>query len=179
MCGSSGDLFPCLGPHSKTLLPSTLEARSWGTSMEHLLQSSYGTALFRAFLQREYAEENLDFILKVERYWEASPKKRGREAWKIYNNYISIGSPHELNLDMLSRKVSSNLKTSGTFGPQVTDLSMITPHVSTFDTAQRRVTNLLQNDAYPRFLRWSIYQRLAFPELYPDVNPSPRQSSQF
>ena len=58
---------------------------------------------------------------------------------------------------------------------------MITPHVvivpsilfpiskvmsfqSTFDTAQRRVVNLLQNDAYPRFLRWSVYQRLAYPE---------------
>ena len=25
---------------------------------------------------------------------------------------------------------------------------MITPHVSTFDTAQRRIVNLLQNDAY-------------------------------
>ena len=30
-----------------------------------LLESSYGTALFRAFLQREYAEENLDFVIKV------------------------------------------------------------------------------------------------------------------
>jgi hypothetical protein len=27
---------------------------------------------------------------------------------------------------------------------------MITPHVSTFDTAQRRILSLLQNDAY----RW-------------------------
>ena len=51
---------------------------------------------------------------------------------------------------------------------QVTDLAMITPHVSTFDTAQRRVVNLLSNDAYPRFLRWSVYLRLAYPELYPD-----------
>ena len=44
---------------------------------------------------------------------------------------------------------------------------MITPHVSTFDTAQRRVVNLLQNDAYPRFLQWSVYLRLAYPDLYP------------
>ena len=36
---------------------------------------------------------------------------------------------------------------------KVTDLAMITPHVGTFDTAQRRVLNLLQNDAFPRFLR--------------------------
>ena len=49
---------------------------------------------------------------------------------------------------------------------QVTDLAMITPHVSTFDTAQRRIVNLVQNDAYPRILRWSVYLRLAYPELY-------------
>lgn len=42
---------------------------------------------------------------------------------------------------------------------KVTDLAMITPHVGTFDTAQRRVLNLLQNDAFPRFLRlwWSSW----------------------
>jgi hypothetical protein len=31
---------------------------------------------------------------------------------------------------------------------KVTELAMITPHVSTFDTAQRRILSLLQNDAY-------------------------------
>lgn len=93
----------CLGSGG-AVLPSTLEARAW-TSMDQLLQSSYGTALFRAFLQREYAEENLDFVLRVERYWEAPPKRREREAWKIYRTYICIGAPRELNLDMLSRKV--------------------------------------------------------------------------
>ena len=71
-------------------------------------------------------------------------------AWKLYRNYIVIGAPHELNLDILSRKV--------------TDLSMITPHVSTFDTSQKRIYNLLENDAYQRFLKWHIYLQLAYPE---------------
>ena len=45
-------------------------------------------------------------LLKVERYRELdSAKKREREAWKLYRTYISIGAPHELNLDILSRKV--------------------------------------------------------------------------
>ena len=39
------------------------------------------------------------------RYWETTPKKREKEAWKIYRTYICIGAPKELNLDMLSRKV--------------------------------------------------------------------------
>ena len=45
---------------------------------------------------------------------------------------------------------------------KVTDLAMITPHVGTFDTAQRRVLNLLQNDAFPRFLRSAS----SFPESF-------------
>ena len=117
---------------------------------QHWCVFSDGTALFRAFLQKEYAEENLDFVLKVNRYRECSPRKRQRMAWKLYKTYIAIGAPHELNLDMLSRKV--------------TDLAMITPHVSTFDSAQKRVHNLLENDAYNRFLKWNIYLQLCSPK---------------
>ena len=43
------------------------------------------------------------FILRGCR--ESGPKKRERDAWKIYRTYIAIGAPHELNLDILSRKV--------------------------------------------------------------------------
>ena len=95
----------CVGQKADVILPSSVEARSWDSSLDKLLESSYGTALFRAFLQREYAEENLDFVIKVERYREISAKKREREAWKMYRTYIAIGAPHELNLDILSRKV--------------------------------------------------------------------------
>ena len=109
MCVENGvDIFNCcLIGNRSNLLPSSLEARSWDSSLDKLLQSSYGTALFRAFLQKEYAEENLDFVLRVERYRESQPKKREREAWKIYRTYIAIGAHHELNLDILSRKVCS------------------------------------------------------------------------
>ena len=44
-------------------------------------------------------------IVDIIRYWETTPKKREKEAWKIYRTYICIGAPKELNLDMLSRKV--------------------------------------------------------------------------
>jgi hypothetical protein len=115
-----------------------------------------GTALFRAFLKNEYAEENLDFVLKVQKYRELDSKKRVKMAWKLYRNYIAIGAPHELNLDILSRKV--------------TDLSMITPHLSTFDTSQKRIYNLLENDAYQRFLKWHIYLQLVNPDPIDENN---------
>ena len=58
-------------------------------------------------------------IVDIIRYWETTPKKREKEAWKIYRTYICIGAPKELNLDMLSR--------------------------------------------------WSVYLRLAHPEMYPEL----------
>ena len=106
-----------------------------------------GTALFRAFLQREHAEENLDFILKVDKYKNMDNlARRQRMAWDLYRDYIAVGAKHELNLDSMSRKV--------------TTLAMITPHLSTFDTARGRIMNLLSNDAYIRFLEWEIYREL-------------------
>jgi len=113
-----------------------------------LLESRYGTALFRAFLVIEHAEENLDFILKVDKYKTTENlQKRQRMAWDMYRDYIAVGAKHELNLDSMSRKV--------------TTLAMITPHLTTFDTAKARIMNLLSNDAYMRFLNWNIYQDLA------------------
>ena len=95
-------------------------------------------------------------MLKVQKYRELDSKKRVKMAWKLYRNYIAIGAPHELNLDILSRKV--------------TDLSMITPHLSTFDTSQKRIYNLLENDAYQRFLRWHIYLQLVNPDPIDENN---------
>lgn len=131
---------------------------------------SDGTALFRAFLQREHAEENLDFILKVEKYKNMdSLQKRQKMAWDLYRDYIAVGAKHELNLDSMSRKV--------------TTLAMITPHLTTFDTARGRIMNLLSNDAYLRFLSWEIYRELAAqastsaPPPLPDPQPPPRSST--
>ena len=114
----------------------------------YLFNFTDGTALFRAFLQREHAEENLDFILKVDKYKNMDNlQKRQRMAWDLYRDYIAVGAKHELNLDSMSRKV--------------TTLAMITPHLTTFDTARARIMNLLSNDAYMRFQSWEIYRELA------------------
>ena len=52
-------------------------------------------------------------------------QKRQRMAWDLYRDYIAVGAKHELNLDSMSRKV--------------TTLAMITPHLTTFDTARARI----------------------------------------
>lgn len=145
--------------------PKSDEVESWSGGLDRLLDSRYGTALFRAFLQREHAEENLDFILKVDKYKNMDNlARRQRMAWDLYRDYIAVGAKHELNLDSMSRKV--------------TTLAMITPHLSTFDTARGRIMNLLSNDAYIRFLEWEIYRELATQCKTPVLTPTHHSSLQ-
>ena len=84
-------------------------------------------------------------------------QRRQKLAWDLYRDYIAVGAKHELNLDSMSRKV--------------TTLAMITPHLTTFDTARGRIMNLLSNDAYLRFLSWEIYRELA--AQTPGPTPAP------
>ena len=119
-----------------------------------------GKTLFRTFLSREFADENLNFIIKVNEYRECDLKERPKLAWKIYKTFIAIGSPHEVNLDTMSRRV--------------TELAMITPHLSTFDAAQKRIKNMLENDAYKRFLDWKIYKDICKP---PNVEKKEQETS--
>ena len=86
-------------------------------------------------------------------------QKRQRMAWDLYRDYIAVGAKHELNLDSMSRKV--------------TTLAMITPHLTTFDTARARIMNLLSNDAYMRFQSWEIYRELASKSSNSPIDSTP------
>ncbi len=41
------------------------DALTWADNIDNLFNSRYGRTLFKTFLSREFAQENLDFILKV------------------------------------------------------------------------------------------------------------------
>ncbi len=111
MCLEEDEMFGCcfLGEGGGGALPSSLEARNWANSLDKLLLSSYGTALFRAFLQKEYAEENLDFVLKVERYRQAEGCDRDE---KLAVLWIRIRKdPHHFgNLDPDQLKIRIRIK---------------------------------------------------------------------
>lgn len=56
-----------------------------------------GLAVFRAFLQSEFSEENLDFWLACEDYRRIkSLSKMASRAKKIFEEYISIQSSKEV-----------------------------------------------------------------------------------
>ena len=57
-----------------------------------------GAALYRAFLIREFSNENLEFWLACEEYKNSKPQKMAAKAQKIYNDFIAVQAPKEVSL---------------------------------------------------------------------------------
>ncbi|XP_066472304.1 regulator of G-protein signaling 2-like isoform X2 [Tiliqua scincoides] len=134
----------------QSVRPTPDEAQEWAESLEKLLLHPCGQAAFRSFLESEFSEENLDFWMACEEY----RKLRGCDklqdnARKIYDQYITIQAPKEVNLDSQTR--------------DITNRNILLPTRSCFEQAQRRIFGLMEKDSYPRFLRSFTYQALVQP----------------
>ncbi len=55
-----------------------------------------GAALYRAFLLREFSNENLEFWLACEEYKNSKPQKMAAKAQKIYNDFVAVQAPKEV-----------------------------------------------------------------------------------
>ncbi|KAG5281588.1 hypothetical protein AALO_G00074020 [Alosa alosa] len=131
----------------KSARPPAEEALQWGESFDQLLAHKYGVAVFRAFLQTEFSEENLDFWLCCEDFKQIkSQSKLVSHANKIFAEHISIQACKEVNLDSFTREQTRE------------NLENVT--VSCFDLAQSRICGLMERDSYPRFLRSDLYMEL-------------------
>ncbi|XP_069093264.1 regulator of G-protein signaling 3-like isoform X1 [Pleurodeles waltl] len=140
-----------ISSHIHGLRPPAHEALKWGESLDKLLADQYGKAAFRGFLQTEFSEENLDFWMACEEYKKskANAKLQGK-ARKIFDQYIAIQAPKEVNLDSNTREITNH--------------NILLPTRNCFDLAQKRIYGLMEKDSYPRFLRSELYQELAHPK---------------
>ncbi|EUB57197.1 Regulator of G-protein signaling 4 [Echinococcus granulosus] len=127
--------------HLKKVTPEQI--RRWETNFNFLLNDSDGLALFEQFLESEFSQENLQFWEACEQYRRLPAKMLATESQKIYQLYLSVQSPREVNLDSKTR-----LKT-------ISLLSTPTAHL--FDSAQRKIQALMEKDSYQRFLRAPIF----------------------
>ncbi|XP_067829227.1 regulator of G-protein signaling 4-like isoform X1 [Heptranchias perlo] len=120
------------------------EVLKWGESLDKLLDHKRGVTAFRAFLRSEFSEENIDFWLACEEYrnTKAGPKLT-LKAQKIYNEFVAVQAPKEVNLDSHSRE--SVLQ------------NMTNPSLSCFDPAQKRIYGLMEKDSFPRFLKSQFF----------------------
>ncbi|KAM6456886.1 regulator of G-protein signaling 5 [Python bivittatus] len=132
---------------AKVQKPSPEEAWQWRNSLEKLLQSPYGLASFRTFLQSEFSEENIEFWIACEDYKKTKlPAKMAEKAKKIYEEFIQSEAPKEVNIDHFTKSVTMK--------------NLVEPSVSTFDLAQKRIFMLMEKDSLPRFVRSNIYEEL-------------------
>jgi len=102
--------------------------------------------LFRLFLQREFSEENIDFWTACEEYKKLRDAKQPGQARQIYNDFVAVQAPKEVNLDSVTR--SSTMA------------ALTNPNKRTFEQAQHRIQSLMEKDSYPRFLRSDLYMDL-------------------
>jgi regulator of G-protein signaling 3/regulator of G-protein signaling len=57
-----------------------------------------GSSLYRAFLLREFSNENLEFWLAVEEYKNSKPQKMAAKAQQIYNDFVAVQASKEVRL---------------------------------------------------------------------------------
>nr|CDS31207.1 regulator of G protein signaling 4 [Hymenolepis microstoma] len=119
------------------------QIRRWETNFGFLLNDPDGLALFEKFLESEFSQENIQFWEACEKYRRLPAKYLAQEAQKIYQLYLSVQSPREVNLDSKTRLSTISL--------------LSTPTVHLFDNAQRKIQALMEKDSYQRFLRVPLF----------------------
>ncbi|XP_046461972.1 regulator of G-protein signaling 8-like [Daphnia pulex] len=128
--------------------PQPEEAQKWTESFAVLMASKYGSSLYRAFLLREFSNENLEFWLAVEEYKNSKPQKMAAKAQQIYNDFVAVQASKEINLDTETRLITLN------------NVQSNTPDQHAFDRAQRRIQHMMERDSYPRFLQSRLFLEL-------------------
>lgn len=134
-------------PWRKINRQETNETSLVGESLGTVLSQKRGQTAFRDFLKSEFCEENLDFWLACQDFKAFdSPEELQRRAASIYEEFISVDSPTQVNLDFYTKE---------TIGQTLQQ-----PSPSCFVVAQRKIYSLMENDSFPRFIQSEQYKVL-------------------
>nr|CAB3265556.1 regulator of G-protein signaling 2-like [Phallusia mammillata] len=121
------------------------------SSLLNTLDNKKMRMAFHDFLDSEYSSENLKFWCSCEKFKKLkTADQRLREGEHIYQQYISSRSPHQVNIDHITQRQVALSVTCG--DPLPNDV---------FESAQRKIFHIMENDSYPRFLRSSFYREVA------------------
>lgn len=120
------------------------EAVMWAESFDKLLSHKDGLETFTQFLKTEFSEENIEFWIACEDFKKSrDPQQIILKAKAIYEKFIQSDAPQEVNLDFHTKEVITK--------------SLTQPTLHSFDAAQSRVYQLMEQDSYTRFLKSDIY----------------------
>ncbi|KAM8818013.1 regulator of G-protein signaling 18 [Rhynchonycteris naso] len=120
------------------------EAVRWGESLDKLLSHQDGLEAFTRFLKTEFSEENIEFWMACEDFKKSkNPQQMMFKAKAIYERFIQNDAPQEVNLDFHTKELIAK--------------NITQPTLNSFDAAQSRVYQLMEQDSYTRFLKSDIY----------------------
>ncbi|XP_054645698.1 regulator of G-protein signaling 4-like [Dunckerocampus dactyliophorus] len=123
------------------------EVERWKESFIHVVNSENGRAVFTSFLRSEFSQENMEFWVACEDFKNTSACKLEKKAKLIYQQYVAVDAPNEVNLDAVTREETRQNVESGS--------------LSCFDVAQKRIYLLMEKDSYRRFLKSKLIQDLS------------------
>ncbi|KAM6219176.1 regulator of G-protein signaling 18 [Rhynchocyon petersi] len=138
----------CTSGHlAKDTRISPEEAVKWSESFDKLLSHKGGLETFTKFLKTEFSEENIEFWIACEEFKKIKePQQIILKAKAIYERFIQTDAPQEVNLDFHTKEIITK--------------SITQPTLHSFDAAQSRVYQLMEQDSYTRFLKSDIYSNL-------------------
>ena len=119
------------------------DVKSWGESLERLLDDPVGIQTFFMHLKEEHSTENIRFWLACENYKRSEADTLEETASLIYNEFLSRRASSQINVNCsLLRDVRRE---------------MAQPSKKTFAKVQHEIFNLMRTDSYPRFLKSEKY----------------------
>ena len=114
--------------------------------LEKIQGDNQGRNSFKAFLAKEFADENLLFVEAVEKFDLASPDDRFEMGYKIFDLFVKNGSDKEVNIDALTRKKIS------------TDMQKNEIKKFMFKNASKEVLDTLRDDNLIRYMKSGAYE---------------------
>ncbi|XP_063059900.1 regulator of G-protein signaling 14 isoform X2 [Engraulis encrasicolus] len=142
-CSSSNSSLPSAPSERPSGVDQTA---SWAVSFERLLEDPTGVHYFTAFLKSEVSAENILFWKACEKFRRIPASNQDelyRQAFSIYNVYLSDNATLPVNIDDTARVAAQTLST---------------PHPDMFQKAQQQIFKLMKFDSYTRFVRSQLYQ---------------------
>jgi CRP-like cAMP-binding protein len=128
------------GKNQNSLAEFTLRFFRGSSELRHFVSHSLGMSIFRIFLRKSVAEENLDFWIAANEFQksfkeEQSPESSKAKAEEIIFLYVTDGSMHQVNLPY-------SLKTS---------IEESAIHYNLFTNSADEIYRLMVRDSYARF----------------------------
>lgn len=136
--------------------PSVNDIRYWKSSLHSLLNDEVGLDYFKRFLQSEFSDENLQFVLDVKNLERCSTHAEyNLKANAIYQEYIQEGSTREINIVASIKKKLKALFSTGNLASSDYDC---------FEAAAEHILCLMEKDSYMRFCKSDFWKSSSQPE---------------